>query len=186
MSQCYLRDLGATFILISEDSFESDKSLHFNSAMNLYFHIKWASAVAVKKNENRIPTRWSSRLPFSLFSTSPDHRAVLMVSLRMPSNSSMKEWMMNLWYLNLNCGHSLVVSGYIIDLSGMALTPIDLLPRESLIHMLKHDVIYSEDLRWIFKNPLQASHKCGGRWEEKGPADKGGSFSGVVNLAALS
>lgn len=56
----------------------------------------------------------------------------------------------------------------------MALTPIDLLPRESLIHMLKHDVIYSEDLRWIFKNPLQASHKCGGRWEEKDPADKGG------------
>lgn len=40
MSQRYLRDLGATFILISEDSFESDKSLHFNSAMNLYFHIK--------------------------------------------------------------------------------------------------------------------------------------------------
>lgn len=55
----------------------------------------------------------------------------------------------------------------------MALTPIDLLPRESLIHMLKHDIIYSEDLRWIFKNLSQASHKCGGWWEEKGRADKG-------------
>lgn len=44
--QYYLQDLGATFILISEDSFEFDKSLHFNSAMNLYFYLKRASAMA--------------------------------------------------------------------------------------------------------------------------------------------
>lgn len=92
ISQCYLQDLGATFILISKGSFEFDKSLHFNSAMNLYFHIKWASAVPVI-NENKIPTRWSSRLTFSSFSTSPDHRVVLMVSLRCLQTHQWKnEW----------------------------------------------------------------------------------------------
>lgn len=69
--------------------------------------------------------------------------------------------MMNLWCLNLNCGRSLAASGYIIDLSGMALTRIDLLPREDLIHMMKHDIIYSEDLQWISKNLSQASDKRG-------------------------
>lgn len=80
---------------------------------------------------------------------------------------------MNFWCLNLNCGRSLAASAYIINLSGVALTRIDLLPREDLIHMLKPDIIYSENLRWIFKNLSQASDKPGSQRKEKDPQIKG-------------
>lgn len=39
----------------------------------------------------------------------------------------------------------------------MALTRIDLLPREDPIHMLKHDIKYSKALQWIFHNLSQGS-----------------------------
>lgn len=68
----------------------------------------------------------------------------------LPPNPSIKEWTLNFWCLDLKCGRSLAASGYIIDLSGMELTRIDLLPREDLIHMLKHDIICGEELQWIF------------------------------------
>lgn len=92
MCQCYLQDLGATFILISEDSFESDKSHHFICAKDLYFLHKMRFCSGCK-NENRIPTRWSSRLIFSFFSTRPDGRVVLMASLCCLQTHQLKnEW----------------------------------------------------------------------------------------------
>lgn len=75
----------------------------------------------------------------------------------------------NEWWISDACGRSLAASGYIIVLSGMALTRIDLLPHEDLIHILKHDITHSEELRWIFKNLSQAGESV----KRKGPAGKG-------------
>lgn len=92
MCQCYFQDLGATFILSSEGSFQNDKSPHFNSVMNLYFYLKWTSAVAAK-TKNGITTPRSSRLIFFFFSTSLDDWAVKMASSHWLQTHQLKnEW----------------------------------------------------------------------------------------------